>query len=164
MPTRRSWRAGIDCKSVAFGLKRFESFGTHMDKRNLKKNKQLEMNASTASHRLRRNIMYHLAKKLGEHYCYQCGAEIESVEDFTVEHKVPWIDSPNPRELFFSMDNIAFSHYSCNIGAARRILSICPSLASYKKGCRCLECVELHRTSTRNGMKRHRERKQAPLA
>ena len=29
LPTRRSWRAGTDCKSVAYWLSRFESYPGH---------------------------------------------------------------------------------------------------------------------------------------
>ena len=39
----------------------------------------------------------------------------------SIEHKIPWLDSDNPKELFFNLEkNIAFSHLSCNISAARQ--------------------------------------------
>lgn len=41
-------------------------------------------------------------------------------ETFSIEHLVPWLDSNNPIELYFDLDNISFSHLSCNIKAARR--------------------------------------------
>ena len=104
------------------------------------------MNAGTASNKLRKIIMYHMAKKLNEHYCFQCGKEIELVEEFTLEHKIPWLDSKSPKELFFNMDNIAFSHLSCNSGAARKSnlgadTSKHGTLAKYSKGCRCENCT-----------------------
>lgn len=112
-----------------------------------KKKKQLGMDGGTASSRLKKTIMYDLAKKLNLHYCFQCGSEIESINEFTIEHKVPWLDSENPKELFFSLDNIGFSHHKCNVKAARKVnkgsdISPHGSLAKYTKGCRCMLCRE----------------------
>ena len=72
------------------------------------------------SHHLRRMVMFDLVKLCGMHICYQCLDEIEDIADFSIEHKIPWLDSENPRELFFDLDNIAFSHVRCNTNAARR--------------------------------------------
>ena len=117
--------------------KRKYSSNTHIEK-----TKQLGMNPSTASNRLKKALMFEFAKKLDMHWCFQCGAEIESYKDMSVEHKTPWMHSENPVELFFDIDNIAFSHNSCNYKASRgnqpRIP--CPSAASYKRGCRCDGC------------------------
>ena len=33
---------------------------------------------------------------------------------------MPWLDSSTPLETFFDLDNITFSHNSCNISAARK--------------------------------------------
>lgn len=41
-------------------------------------------------------------------------------ENFSIEHKTPWLDSENPLELYFSLENIDFSHHVCNIKAARK--------------------------------------------
>ena len=112
---------------------------------NQKKNEQLGMSHSTAQHRLRKEIIFHLTKKLGENVCHQCGEDIEVIEDLSVEHIKPWLDSDNPRELFFDMENITFSHLSCNISAGRRTRSECGSYAKYKAGCRCDDCVQAQR-------------------
>ena len=105
------------------------------------KAKQLGMNPSTASNRLKKHLMYTLAIKLDMHWCYQCGAEIKDCDDFTVEHKTPWLHSEDPRGLFFDIDNIAFSHKSCNYSASRvRKAKPCPSLTAYRNGCRCEGC------------------------
>lgn len=85
-----------------------------------KKKEQLGMNPSTAHSALRKEIMFHLAKKLGEDICHQCGEKIETVREFSVEHKIPWMDSEDPKGLFFDMENISFSHLSCNIKAGRK--------------------------------------------
>lgn len=37
-----------------------------------------------------------------------------------IEHKIPWLDSDKPKELFFDLENIGFSHLSCNIKARRQ--------------------------------------------
>lgn len=112
---------------------------------NIKKAAQLGMPHGTASNRLRKMIIFSLLKKLNENYCHQCGGEIESVKELSIEHKIPWLDSANPKELFFDLDNIGFSHLSCNAGAARqthRVKNHGETL--YKEGCRCDICKSAH--------------------
>ena len=102
------------------------------------------MDPGTASNRLKKNLLFEFAKRLDLNWCYQCGAEIDCGEDFTIEHKTPWLHSEDPKGLFFDIDNIAFSHKSCNYSAARnRQGRPCPSLTAYRKGCRCDECRRL---------------------
>lgn len=86
-----------------------------------KKKEQLGINPSTAQHKLRKLILFSFVKRLGLDECYQCKCKIENVEELSIEHKVPWLDSKNPLELFFDLDNIAFSHLSCNVGAGRKV-------------------------------------------
>lgn len=89
-------------------------------KMNAIKSEQLGMNIGTASSQLKKRIMFKLLQRLGEDFCYQCKERIESVDDLSVEHKVAWLHvSP---DLFWDLDNIAFSHLSCNIKAANRPL------------------------------------------
>lgn len=91
------------------------------DKRsNAKKHKQLGMPIGTASSKLKKNILFSLIQKLGLDLCFQCNKSIETVKELSVEHKEPWLDSINPKEKFFDLDNISFSHLSCNVGAARQ--------------------------------------------
>lgn len=79
----------------------------------------LGMPRGTAFNRLRKGIMFSLIVRLGEDDCYRCGRLIESADDLSVEHKVPWErDNGKAKELFFDLENIAFSHLKCNIGAA----------------------------------------------
>lgn len=112
---------------------------------NEKKFQQIGMPIGTASNRLRKSIIFSLVKRLGENYCYQCGAEICSEKEFSIEHKIAYLDSGRAEELFFDLDNIAYSHLSCNCGAARqtKILQH-PSWYSYKKGCRCEDCTKIN--------------------
>lgn len=88
---------------------------------------QLGMPHGTAANKLRKNIMFHLLKKLTENICFVCHFRIEKVEDLSIEHKEPW--EGRSVELYWSLDNIAFSHLKCNRqhafvgGIGRRIKS-----------------------------------------
>jgi len=85
-----------------------------------KKSDLLGMPVGTAAHRLRKNIMFTMAQKLGEDLCFRCGCQIETVEEFSVEHKESWQNSADPIAAFFDLENISFSHHSCNSGAGVR--------------------------------------------
>lgn len=80
-----------------------------------KKNDQLGMPFGTANARLKKNILFSLLVRLNDNVCFQCGKVIDTVEELSIEHKKPWLDS-SP-ELFWDLNNIAFSHLSCNIRA-----------------------------------------------
>ena len=86
---------------------------------NKKKSEQLGMSHGTAANRLRKMILFRMLQKTGEDVCFQCGEKIENLRDLSIEHKTPWLDSKDPVGLFFDLDNIAFSHLSCNCGAKR---------------------------------------------
>ena len=119
-----------------------------------KKTKQLGMNPSTASNRLKKELLFSLAKRLKINWCYQCGAEIETAKRMTIEHKTPWLDTHDPVGNFFSLDNIAFSHASCNYAAARvKEGAPCPSTTAYRKGCRCEGCKAVRREYRKNRSK-----------
>lgn len=64
--------------------------------------------------------MFSLAQKCGLDICYRCKRKIETVDEFTIDHKTPWLHSENPHDLFFDLENIAFSHATCN-GKERRL-------------------------------------------
>jgi hypothetical protein len=91
-----------------------------MDKQNAKKYAQLGEPQGTAANRLRKMILFSLLVEVGRDACYRCEQKIERVEELSVEHKAAWLDSPDPKGLFFDLKNIAFSHLRCNIGAARK--------------------------------------------
>lgn len=76
------------------------------------KSEQLGMSFSTAAHRLRKMVMFNLAIKLNENICFKCNNEIADINEFTIEHKIAWQGKSN--ELFWDLDNIAFSHSKCN--------------------------------------------------
>ena len=91
-----------------------------MSSGNKKKAEQLGMPHGTAANRLRKLLLFDLAVKSGLGTCFRCDEPIESAKDLSIEHKVPWLDTEDPVGLFFDLNNIAFSHLSCNI-VTRRI-------------------------------------------
>ena len=85
----------------------------------MKKEKQLGMNPSTASSRLIKDILFKFINDLKLNSCYHCQTPM-SRDDFSIEHKTPWLDSETPKELFFDLTNISFSHLSCNVSRSRK--------------------------------------------
>lgn len=85
-----------------------------------KRTKQLGMPLGTASNRLRKLLLFTLAQRQQLNVCHRCQQPIVTVDDLSIEHKQPWLDSDTPRELFFDISNIAFSHLKCNIATARK--------------------------------------------
>ena len=83
------------------------------------KKKQLGMDPGTASNRLVKDILWNYIVKNEENFCFHCGAELER-NNFSIEHKVPWLHSEDPLHLFFDLENISYSHKSCNSSAGRR--------------------------------------------
>jgi hypothetical protein len=57
-------------------------------------------------------VLLHLLKKHGENVCFKCLEKIEEVGELSIEHKEPW--EGVSVELFWSLDNVAFSHLRCN--------------------------------------------------
>lgn len=107
----------------------------------IKKTQQLGMNPGTASHRLTKDILFAFIQITDNNQCFVCGKPM-SREDFSIEHKVPWLDSADPVGLYFDLQNIAFSHHRCNVGSARQEPAKCGSKGAYAKGCRCSLCCE----------------------
>ena len=77
------------------------------------KTKQLGINHSTASARLIKDILFKFLKEKDIN-CYHCNQQMTR-EDFSIEHKIPWLHADNALELFFDLDNIGFSHLKCNV-------------------------------------------------
>lgn len=84
---------------------------------NIKKSATLGMPHGTAVGRLRKNILFHLLTKYGDNNCFKCGKKIDLVKDLSIEHKEPW--EGISAELFWDLDNIAFSHSRCNLTHTR---------------------------------------------
>lgn len=80
---------------------------------NFRKSAFLGMPHGTASYRLRKMVLLHILQKHGENVCFKCSEKIEDVNELSIEHKQPW--EGISVELFWSLDNIAFSHLRCNL-------------------------------------------------
>ena len=111
------------------------------------KQKQLGMDYGTATNRLKKRLLFDFAIKLNMQWCFRCGAEIKNLRDFSLDHKIPWLHNKEPKKLFWDLDNIAFSHLSCNSrdsrGGPMQKRKPCPTLAAYDRGCRCGPCRKL---------------------
>ncbi len=97
------------------------------------KSELLGENFSTAAHKLRKSILFDLVKKLELDNCYRCTFKIDSIDQFSIEHIESWQRSDDPVGLFYDLENIAFSHLNCNIGAAYKPHKIYKNNAEYRK-------------------------------
>ena len=79
---------------------------------NESKNKTLGMPHGTAVSKLRKNVLFHLLKKHNENMCIRCHKPIYTSDELSMEHLKPW--EGISAELFWDLDNIAFSHMKCN--------------------------------------------------
>ena len=72
----------------------------------------------TACNRLRKMVLFDLLRRHGENVCFKCAGVIETAEELSIEHKQPW--EGISIELFWSLENIAFSHLRCNKNHRRK--------------------------------------------
>jgi hypothetical protein len=79
---------------------------------NQRKSAQLGMPFGTATNRLRKMILFKLLVDSKINQCFRCREDIGSAEDLSIEHKEPWFN--RDVELFWDLNNIAFSHSWCN--------------------------------------------------
>ena len=97
----------------------------------------LGVDKGTAMSRLKKIIMFELATKAGMDRCFRCKLLISDVSEFSVEHIKPWLW--RDVKLFWDINNIAFSHLSCN-SLASQVKRECGSYSRYLRGCRCSVC------------------------
>ena len=83
----------------------------------IEERRQLGVDKGTATGQLKKLLLFEFAKRLGLANCIRCGLEIASANDFTVDHKKPWFHIDVA--LFWDLENIGFSHDSCNKKAKR---------------------------------------------
>jgi hypothetical protein len=83
------------------------------------KHDQLGQDPSKASYKLVKDLMWMFITETNRNICHQCG-ETMCRNTFSIEHKIPWLHSDTPKELFFDLNNISFSHLKCNVKAGRR--------------------------------------------
>jgi hypothetical protein len=92
-----------------------------MDKWNWDRRKQVYAVVGlpkNAESQLKQKVRFHLICLAGLDSCIRCGKKIERAEDASLDHKQPWRGVS--AGLFWSMDNIGFSHKRCNIQHQRR--------------------------------------------
>lgn len=89
-----------------------------MNKSTKKKSEKLGMNFSTAMHQLRKEITFRLVQKCGLDVCYRCNRPIGTADELSYDHKTDWLNSDSATELFWDLDNVTFSHKSCNTQAS----------------------------------------------
>jgi hypothetical protein len=65
-------------------------------------------------------VLFSLLLRHEENICFKCGKMILRADDLTLEHKEAW--QAGGAELFWDLNNIAFSHQRCNlkVGIVRR--------------------------------------------
>ena len=112
---------------------------------NARKSAFLGMPHGTASNRLRKMVLLHLLQKHGENICFKCSGKIEEVNDLSIEHKQPW--EGVSVELFWSLDNIAFSHLRCNtphryVGGGVSKRKVGPEGTAWCVGCKDFRAAE----------------------
>jgi hypothetical protein len=120
----------------------------------------------TASHKLKKRVMFKLAVEAGRAVCLRCKKPIESADEMSIDHIVAWLNSPDPITTFYDLNNVAFSHLSCNSSAAQRPATrdenyVSHGYHAYKaRKCRCEVCREAAAAQRR----RRKERKAAEHA
>lgn len=80
--------------------------------RQVKRGELLGMNPSTASNRLRSDLLFDFVTKAGI-LCYRCKQPLTR-DTFSIEHIESWVYSDKPLDTFFDLENITYSHRSCN--------------------------------------------------
>ena len=128
---------------------------------NEKKAEKLGMPFGTANNRLKKNLLWSLVQKLNLDTCFQCETKIKVSTELSIEHKESWLYSKDPVKLFFDLDNISFSHLSCNVGMFNRTKTKCKNghplsglganLGKNNRGVRrCLSCEGIWRRRKRS--------------
>ncbi len=83
-----------------------------MNPRQLRMKEQLGMLFPTAQQRLVKLLLFQLAEQCRRNFCYRCGKSIDRVEQFGIDHKLPWEGVSS--DLFWDLTNVAFYHRKCN--------------------------------------------------
>lgn len=112
--------------------------------------KLLGMPIGTARGRLVKMLLFKLLKEFKIDRCYRCTEVIESIGDLSIEHEVSWQLATNPRETYFDLDNVSFSHLTCNSGAHNREKTHCSNGHKLTEYRRCPECLLEARRRFRN--------------
>jgi hypothetical protein len=133
---------------------------------NIQKSKQLGIPFGTAQSKLRKMVLFHVLKKYNANFCFRCKKKILSVDEFSIDHKKPWLHENI--NLFWSMRNIAFSHLHCNICASRvnrptKGTQKHGTDCKYHAGCRCGRCTLAH-AMYRRGQRARKKMKEISIS
>lgn len=101
-----------------------------------------------ANNRLYKKIFFSLVQETGRDICYRCGELIQIADDMSIDHKEAWLGK-GP-DLFWDLENIAFSHRKCNYRLSRRegnrnqvLRKVGPERTSWCAGCKEFLPVQL---------------------
>lgn len=86
--------------------------------------KQLGVSPGAARNRLVQSLLFKLVQETDRDICYRCGKRIENEKQLSIEHKKVWFGESDAIQLYFDLDNITFSHLSCNISSSRKGTSV----------------------------------------
>jgi hypothetical protein len=128
-----------------------------VSKSGARKSAFLGMPHGTAANRLRKLILFDLLRRHGENVCFKCSGKIETPDELSIEHKQPW--EGVSVELYWSLDNIAFSHLRCNRnhryeGGGAKLRKVGPEGTAWCRSCKAfLPEAKFSRHSSRwNGL------------
>jgi hypothetical protein len=125
--------------------------------------KLLGHSIGSATTRLRKLLLFDFAGQLKRLTCFRCGKEVTTVEDFSIEHTVPWRSAVDPASVFYDLSTIQFSHLRCNLGAFSRDKTECPKGHPYSTENTYLEadgqrrCRECNQARSRAAYYRRKE-------
>ena len=105
----------------------------------VKDSELLGINVSTASNKLVKDLLFNFIVETKKDKCFRCGLDL-SRDNFSIEHKESWRLSNKPKETFFDLQNISYSHLNCNNAHKDFERLPCGTVAAYVRGCRCLDC------------------------
>jgi len=80
---------------------------------------QLGMSKGRARHILITKLIFEFICHANLNSCHRCKLPM-TVDSYSIDHKVDWLDSLNPLEVYLDLQNIGFSHKICNSLAAKR--------------------------------------------
>ena len=130
-----------------------ESEMTASDISNQRRAEMLGMPFGTATNKLRKSIIMHLAQQLEMDKCFKCGDLIQTIEEWSIEHKKSWYRADNPKQAFFDLKNIAFSHLRCNVPEYHKPANH-GTKRKYDYGCRCDQCKFIHSVHMKKRVRR----------
>ena len=118
-----------------------------MNNGNTIKAEQLGMSGGKANAILRKSILFKYVQLAGHDSCFVCHTPIESADEMSIEHKLPWQNRDVAR--FWDLDNISFSHRRCNVPheyGAKRLQKAGPEGTAWCSGHRAFLSVESFHT------------------